>query len=123
MKTTLTALSLAALAAMGSAPAAAQPATDARAAELGREARIPFADHGGIRDWHAESSDVLLIEARGGRWYRAELMGHCLDLRFSTALGFETNHDGSFDRFSTIHTRNDTCHVRSLTQIPEPVES
>ena len=117
MEKTILTLAAAATAAFGGAPAAADTNP-----EYGREARIPFADHGAIRNWRAESGDVLLIEARGGRWYRAELFGHCLDLRFSNAIGFESNFDGSFDRWSTIHTRNDTCRVRSLVRIPDPDE-
>lgn len=117
MKTTILALSAAALAALPSAPAAAEVQP-----QYGQEARIPFAAHGGIRNFRAVGNDVLLIEARGDRWYRAELLGPCFDLRHAVALGFETNADGSFDRWSSIRTRNDVCRVQRLVRIPDPDE-
>ncbi|MBC7985648.1 MAG: hypothetical protein H7X93_03120 [Sphingomonadaceae bacterium] len=108
-------LCLTALAAFA-APAFAQDGAPA----YGEETRIPFADHGGIRDWDAMENDVLLIEGRNDRWYRAELYGPCLGLRFEEALGFESSPGGHFDRFSSVHTRDDECQVRSLVAIPPP---
>jgi hypothetical protein len=36
---------------------------------------IPFADHGGIRDWRADGDRSMWIEGRNGQWYYAELFG------------------------------------------------
>lgn len=104
------------VAALCVAPAFAQDALPPAA----EEARIPFADNGGIRNWRAEPGDVLLIEARGGDWYRAEMMGPCIGLNFTETIGFETNPNGSFDRFSSVRTRDGECHVRSLTRTSDP---
>ena len=49
-----------------------------------REAQIPFADRGGIIDWQVVDTKTVLIEDRGGRWYRASLFGTCFDLPSAT---------------------------------------
>ncbi len=112
----LSSIPLAAAAAFA-APATAQ--TGEVAIDSTEQARIPFADRT-IRNWRTPSRDVVLIEAGGGQWYRADLMGSCSGLRFSETLGFETNAGGSFDRFSSIVTRDQNCPVRSLVAIPDP---
>lgn len=103
-----------------SVPAAAQ---DGQADEPGttnsEQAYIPFADRS-IRNWRVPERDVLLIEANHGRWYRAEFLGRCPGLRFTQTLGFDTNSNGRFDRFSSVVTRDQRCRVRSLVQIPDP---
>lgn len=116
MKKIIATTTLAALAALA-APSAAQ-ATDDEA--YGREGRIAFADRNGIRSWRVEDNDTVLVQARGGDWYRAELMGPCLALRFSNRLGFESNPDGSFDRFGRIVTDNDICALSSFVTIRDP---
>jgi hypothetical protein len=86
----------------------------------GREVSIPFADHGGIWNWRAVGRDTLLIEARGGKWYRAKLMSPCFELPFAEAVGFKTNPTGDFDRFSSIVVRGQRCPVISLTETAPP---
>ena len=110
---------LALLAALA-APAAAYDhhGEQAEAAEP-EQARIAFADRS-IRNWRAPTRDILLIEANGDRWYRAEFLGPCPGLRFTQEIGFDTNSDGSFDRFSAIVTRDGRCQVASLVRIADP---
>lgn len=120
MKKIIATTTLAALTALA-APTAAQSTDSGDTAEAyGREGRIAFADRNGIRDWEVEDNDTLLVESRGGDWYRAELMGPCIGLRFSNSIGFESNPDGSFDRFGKIVTENDVCALRSFVTIPDP---
>ena len=120
MKKIIATTTLAALTALGAPAAAQSPESGATAETFGREGRIAFADRNGIRDWDVEDNDTLLVESRGGDWYRAELMGPCLGLRFSNSIGFESNPDGSFDRFGSIVTENDVCPLRSFVTIPDP---
>lgn len=116
MKKMIVALSGIALSTAACAAATAQP----EAAVEAEQASIPFANHGGIRNWRPIADDVLLIESVHGNWYRAEFFGSCTGLRFSETLAFETNADGSFDRFSSVRTRDQVCRVRSLVEIPDP---
>ena len=90
-------------------PAAAQP-----------EARIPFADHHGIYGWQVVNDRTLLIESQNRVWYKATLMSSCFDLPFSEAIGFKTNPDGSFDKFSSIRLRHQTCPLISLVKTDPP---
>jgi Family of unknown function (DUF6491) len=83
------------------------------------QARISFADRT-IRNWRAPERDILLIEASHGHWYRAEFLDPCPGLRFTETIGFDTNSDGSFDRFSSVITRDGRCQVHSLVRIPDP---
>ena len=108
----------AALAVLTVSPASAE--TGDPASPYGEEARIPFANHGGIRNFRVVDRETLLIEGRGDRWYRAELFAPCFGLRHSLALGFDTDFSSSFDRFGKIVTRDQTCQVRSLVRIPDP---
>ncbi len=113
MKTCLTLA--AALAALPLAAAAAPARAPAQA-----QASIPFVNHGGIRDWRAGDADTLYVQDRGRTWYRAELMGPCLDLPFAQAIGFETRGVDRFDRFSTIQVRGQRCAVQSLVRSDPP---
>jgi hypothetical protein len=86
-----------------------------------QEARIPFANLGGIRDWSADGDSAIYIQAIGGNWYRAELLGRCLDLPFSDRVGFVVEPaSGAFTRFSSILVRGRECAVRSLKPSAAP---
>lgn len=84
------------------------------------EVSIPFADHGGIRDWRAIGRDALLVEGTGGKWYRVELMTGCFDLPFADRVGFRSNAAGDFDRFSAVFVRGQRCTVKSVTESAPP---
>ena len=99
------------------APAA--HAADTRPAAAA-EARIPFANHGGIWNWYAENRDTLYIQGQDRKWYRADLMTPCIDLGFADRIGFVTNPDGSFDHFSEVLVRGQRCPVKSLTRSGPP---
>lgn len=76
---------------------------------------IPFANHGGIRDWHADKDRGLWIQDAHGKWYYAAVMTPCIGLNFANSIGFDTRPAGSFDRFSSIIVpREGRCTVQSL---------
>ena len=56
---------------------------------------IPFADHGGIRDWRANG-------------------GPCFGLNFSDRVGFIVASYGSFDRYSAVVVDGQKCSLESL---------
>jgi hypothetical protein len=108
-------IALAGVAALAGPAAAAPPPSD-RAAEV----RIPFPGRGGIRSFHAEGDEILYIQDRRKRWYRAELYGPCLGLGHALAIGYDTRGTGSFDRFSHIIVGRERCAIQSLTASDGP---
>lgn len=111
MKIILT-ISIAAL--FASSPAlAATPPVDA-------EASIPFVDHGSISDWQPDGDQALYLRATGSQWYHAQLMGPCLDLDFSEAIGVESGGTNTLDRFSTLVVRGQRCGLKSLVKSGPP---
>jgi hypothetical protein len=75
---------------------------------------IPFADHGGIRDWRADGNRSMWIEGRNGQWYYAQMFGPCFGLNFSDRIGFVVAPYGSFDRYSSVIVDGQKCMVESL---------
>lgn len=98
--------------------AGAQAATPAQAPETS----IPFANNGGIRNWHADRDKGLWIQDSRGRWYYARFMGGtCRGLTFATSIGFETLPTGSLDRSSTVVVpREGRCPLQSLVSSEGP---
>ena len=82
---------------------------------------IPFADHGGIRDWRAIDSDTLYVQDRRGNWYRAELSMPAPSLHFREAIGFQTSPSGRFDRWSAIVLNGQRYSLKSLTASGPPL--
>jgi hypothetical protein len=105
------------LAASLAAPALAAPPAEERA--RGEEVGIPFPGFR-LRDFRPESRDVLYIEDRRRNWYRAELIGPCLELPFARAIGIDTRGSSRFDRFSAIVVEGERCQLTSLTRSDGP---
>ncbi|SFS09949.1 DUF6491 family protein [Sphingomonas jatrophae] len=82
------------------------------------QATIPFART--ITDFRTVGRDTVYIRATGRQWYRADLIGPCLDLPFVQALGFEHRGTPGIDRFSTLIVRRGRCPLRSLTKVAGP---
>ena len=85
-----------------------------------REASIPFANHGGVDDWRAESSDVIYFKDSRRRWYRAELFGPAFDLPYTEHIGIDASPSGALDRWSAIYVRGHRYHFRSFERIDGP---
>ncbi|MEX6724197.1 DUF6491 family protein [Parapedomonas caeni] len=98
---------------------AAEATPDATAAQA-EQVSIPFANHGGVRNWKAIDSHALLIEGPRGQWYRAELFGACIDLPYANAIGFLVEPTGELDRYSGIVVRDQVCRFKSLTKAENP---
>ena len=109
-------------AALGLIASAAAGAADQPAAKPPVEARIAFANHGGIYNWQVENDHTILIESRDHRWYRGTLLAPCFDLPFTETLGFESNADGSFDKFGAIKVRGQRCPLVSLVETTPPAK-
>jgi len=106
--------------ALGLATAPALAASEQQQAEAREEARIPFVNNGGIRDWRADDSDTLYVQDRHRQWYKATLMHRAIGLPFVQAIGFETRGINSFDRFSSIVVEGQRIPVQSLVRVDAP---
>lgn len=84
------------------------------------QASIPFVDQGSIRDWRAGGHDTLYVQDIQNRWYRASLMGPCIDLPFTETIGFDARGTNRFDRFSSIRVRGRNCALTSLVASAPP---
>jgi hypothetical protein len=113
-------LLIAPLLALGLAASPAIASPDQPQAEAPAEARIPFVNHGGIRDWRAEDNDTLYVQDRHRQWYKATLMHNAIGLRFANAIGFETRGIDSFDRFSSIVVDGQRIPIQSLVRVEAP---
>lgn len=109
------------LAAVLAAPAVAAAPQRADLAEMARgdEVRIPFPGFR-LRNFRAESQDVVYLQDHRRNWYRAEVIGPCTELPFANAIGIDTRGSSSFDRFSAIVVGGDRCQLTSLTRSEKP---
>jgi hypothetical protein len=102
------------LAAAVAAPAIAAPAPRAP------EASIPFASHRhAIRDFEAPSDDIVYLQDRQRRWYRADV-GYCFGLKWANAIGYDTRGGLSLDSFGAILVDGQRCPIVSLTRSEGP---
>jgi hypothetical protein len=107
---------LAILAAAAAVPALASPAPVAE-----EQVSIPFANHPrSIRTFEAPTDDILYLQDRQRRWYRAEIGGPCFGLRWAQAIGYDTRNGLSLDRFSSILVGRERCPIVSLTRSDGP---
>jgi predicted DNA-binding WGR domain protein len=108
-----------AAAALLAAPSAAAPSREAPVAAR-EEVRIPFVNFGGVRSFHADDDDVVYLQDRSRRWYRAELIGNCLGLRWANRIGVDTRGSSTLDRFATLIVDDERCQLSSLTRSEKP---
>jgi Family of unknown function (DUF6491) len=75
----------------------------ASSACAGVEASIPFANHGGIYDWHPNGNKGIWVQAANRQWYYATFFGgECFGLDTAPRVGFVTEVTGEFNRWSSI---------------------
>jgi hypothetical protein len=85
------------------------------------EASIPFANHGGIRDWRADGSKGMWIEAASGHWFYASFSSQCTTLPFAIGVNFVPEPSGVLSRWSSIRLAHDErCFFRTLQPSDAP---
>ncbi|MCC7461827.1 MAG: hypothetical protein IT480_05110 [Gammaproteobacteria bacterium] len=95
------------------APDTAKPAL---AANRPQEARIAFANEGGIRDWQADGERGIWVQDNHRRWYYGRFMSACTGLQFVHAVRFKTGAAGELDRFGAVRARDTgNCTFTSFT--------
>jgi hypothetical protein len=84
----------------------------------GQEGRIPFANaRDGILDWRADGERGIWVESPSRQWYYGKFMSSCLGLDFANRVGFDTEANGDFDKFSYVLVRDgfpERCQLTSL---------
>jgi len=87
---------------------------------IGAEAVIPFANHGGIRNWRALDDSTLWLEDQSGYHYQAKLVTPSWQLAYTETIGFVTDPGGNFDRHSAIAVKGMTYPLASLIRVEAP---
>ena len=106
-----------ATAASGEEPAPKAAATPAKP----REARISFANEGGIRDWQADGDRGIWVQDNHRHWYYGKFMSPCTGLQFVYAVRFKTGAAGELDRFGAVRARDTgNCTFTSFTESEGP---
>ncbi len=84
------------------------------------EAAIPFANHPrAIRDFEAPSDEIVYLQDRQRRWYRADV-GYCFGLKWAHSIGYDTRGGISLDSFGALLVDGQRCPIVSLTRSDGP---
>ncbi len=84
------------------------------------EVSIPFVSQPrSIRSFKAPSDDLVYLKDRRGRWYRAEVGGPCIGLRWANVIGYDT-HGLSLSRGDSLLVEGQRCMIVSLTRSEAP---
>jgi hypothetical protein len=109
-----------ALAGMVTGPLLAQDTAEVPAAEeqaKPEQARIYFANRGGVRDWKAEGNEIIYFQDRHRDWYKAELFSPAIGLQFEHHIGIDTGPTDVLDKFSSVYVDGQRYGLRSLVKI------
>ena len=103
----------------GSAPKGVT-AIDASTSRPG-DASIPFADHGGIFDWHADGTRGIWVQGTNRKWFYGTFMSACTGLDHADAVGFVTSPSDDLDHWSYVVIRGTVpCHFANFTTSEAP---
>jgi hypothetical protein len=85
----------------------------------GIEARIAFANRrDGISTWQADGDRGIWVQGPNRQWYYGKFMSTCIGLDFAeNRLGFNTEPNGDFDKFSYVEVPgqfHERCQLTSL---------
>ena len=86
------------------------------------EASIPFANHGGVRNWRADGDQTVYFEDSQRRWYKAELMSRANGLPFANAIGIDPGATDRLDRFGAIVVEGQRYPFKSFVRVDGPPE-
>lgn len=87
---------------------------------LKEDASVPFASKS-IRGFRVGAGRVLLLEANGGRWYRATLQSTCQsDLPWEHAIGVDGGAIDRVDRFATVIVDGRRCQIETFDEVADP---
>jgi hypothetical protein len=107
------------LTAIAAAAALASPIAASPAQAPGKEASIPFARLQGVRDFRPVADDVVYLQDRSFRWYRASLYQPCFRYRHVNKIGIY-DRGNTVDRFSSLLVDGQRCRIQSLVRSGPP---
>lgn len=82
---------------------------------------IPFAKHGGIRDWQGDSDKGMWVQGSDRHWFYATFMAPCLGLPFTETVGFVTGPSGELDKWSSVLVRGESrCVIQTFAPSEGP---
>lgn len=86
-------------------------------------ASIPFANHGGIRNWVADGTQGIWVQANSGQWFYANFSFPCTGLPFTTRLRFKTGPFGELDRWGSVKPGRDysSCNFVDFKASDKPL--
>ena len=85
------------------------------------EVSIPFVSQPrAIRSFKAPSDELLYLQDRRGRWYRARIGGPCIGLSWANVIGYDTRGSLSLARGGSILVEGQRCMIVSLTRSEPP---
>jgi hypothetical protein len=109
-------VTLATLAASTAMAAAKSPFTKSSA-----DGWIPFANHGGIRDWRDDGDRGMWVQGSDRHWFYATFMSPCIGLPFAQSVGFVTGPSGELDKWSSVLVRGELrCVIQTFTPSDGP---
>jgi hypothetical protein len=95
------------------------PMAAAPAQTRDEEASIPFVRMNGIRDFRPVDDDIVYLQDRSFRWYRATLYHPCFRYRHVNKISV---FGGGLvvDRFSSLLVDGQACRIQSLVRSGPP---
>lgn len=102
------------------AQAQEKPATQQAQADTPKRAsnaRIPFANRGGIWNWRSEGNSTIYFEDNHRQWYKATLFGPAFDLPYVNFIGIDAGPTGTLDRFGAVYIRGQRYPFSSFVKI------
>ena len=121
-KSTIALLAASLLATPAMASAQQEPAQASQPEQAELQARIPFADTVGIRDWRPDGSDAVYIEDVHRNWYRAELFTPCPDLPFVHFISIDAGQTGTLDKFGAIYVDGQRYPFSDFVAVSDPTK-
>ena len=82
--------------------------------------KIPFADIGNIRNWHADTANELYIQSMDRNWYRTTFWAPCTALPFATTIAFVTEPNGDLNSFSSVLVEGERCWFKTFQRSDAP---
>ena len=86
-----------------------------------QEARIPFVGFRTIHTFHPVGDDVVYLQDVRRDWYRATLVGPCINLPHALRIGVDTRFSGdTLDNTSSFIVDGERCPIHSLVRSDPP---
>jgi hypothetical protein len=83
-------------------------------------ASIPIGAFGKIRDWRADGTTGIFVEADSRKWYHMTFVTPCLILPSAGHIEFRHLPPYPVDKFDSIQVYDDVCYFKTLNEAAGP---